>query len=159
MKCYRSRLEAFAKDHPQYQGKGGLTKRAIQRLTVGAHIAVRMNSKDGNVQQLCHDLQNGHAHIFGDHGNCNPSFCKYQQKQHSQLSSHDDKEATSTNRESSSIAESLSLAADQIANIAAAELESQPTFEEETARSGHSASLSSLIYFAKSWHVEISLLH
>ena len=33
-KCYCSCLEAFARDHPQFCGKGGLTKRAIQRLTV-----------------------------------------------------------------------------------------------------------------------------
>ena len=25
-KCYRIRLESFAKDHPQFTGKGGLTK-------------------------------------------------------------------------------------------------------------------------------------
>ena len=53
VKCYRSRL---ANDRPQYRGKGGLTKRAIQRLTVGDRIAIRMHSKDGNVQQLCHDV-------------------------------------------------------------------------------------------------------
>lgn len=76
VKGYRSRLEALAKDHPQYRGKGGLTKRAIQRLTVGARIAIRMHSKDGNVQQLRHDLRNGPAHVFGDHSKCNASFCK-----------------------------------------------------------------------------------
>ena len=26
VKCYRSRLEALPKDHPQYRGRGGLTK-------------------------------------------------------------------------------------------------------------------------------------
>ena len=36
VKSYQSRLEELAKDNPQYQGKGGLTKRTIQRLTVGA---------------------------------------------------------------------------------------------------------------------------
>ena len=36
-----ARLE---KDHPEYRGRGGLTKRAIQRLTVGARIAIRLHS-------------------------------------------------------------------------------------------------------------------
>ena len=49
-KCYRSRLEAFAKDHPQFCGKGGLTKRAIQRLTVGAQMAIKMHSRTGCVR-------------------------------------------------------------------------------------------------------------
>uniref|UniRef100_A0A1X7U2N7 Mutator-like transposase domain-containing protein n=1 Tax=Amphimedon queenslandica TaxID=400682 RepID=A0A1X7U2N7_AMPQE len=39
-KAYRSCLEELARDHPQYKGKGGLTKRAIQRLTTGARIAI-----------------------------------------------------------------------------------------------------------------------
>ena len=45
VKCYRSQLEQLAKDNPQYRGKGGLTKQAIHRLTVGARIAIRMASK------------------------------------------------------------------------------------------------------------------
>ena len=44
----------LAKENPQYRGKGGLTKRAMQRLTVGALIAIRMHSKGVNVQQLRH---------------------------------------------------------------------------------------------------------
>lgn len=39
VKCYRSRLEQLAKDNQHYRGKGRLTKRAIQRLTVGARVA------------------------------------------------------------------------------------------------------------------------
>ena len=79
VKCYRSRLELLVKDHPEFKGKGGLTKRAILRLTVGARVAIKLHSIDGNVQQLRHDLRNGPAHVFGDHSACNPSFCKYRQ--------------------------------------------------------------------------------
>ena len=68
VKCYRGRLEELAKDNPQYRGKGGLTKRA--------QIAIRMHSKDMNVQQLRHDLRNGPAHVFGDHSSCYLLFCK-----------------------------------------------------------------------------------
>ena len=76
-KCYRSRLEALAKDHPHFTGKGKLTKRVIQRLTVGARMAIKMHSQTGNIQQLRHDLRNGPSHIFGDHARCNPDFCKH----------------------------------------------------------------------------------
>ena len=76
-KAYRSRLEELLKEHPEYRGKGGLTKRVIQRLTVGARIAIRTHSKTGNVQQLRHDLRNGPAHVFGDHRKCNPQFCRH----------------------------------------------------------------------------------
>ena len=44
-KCYRSRLETLVKDHPEFRGKGGLTKQAIQCLTVGARIAIKCTAK------------------------------------------------------------------------------------------------------------------
>ena len=69
----------LVKDHPEFKGKGGLTKNAILRLTVGARVAITLHSIDGNVQQLRHDLRNGPAHVFGDHSACNSSFCKYRQ--------------------------------------------------------------------------------
>ena len=75
-KCYRSRLEQLAKDHPEYRGRGGLTKRAIQHITIGARLAIKMHSKTGNVRQLQHDLRNGVARVFGEHSKCNPEFCK-----------------------------------------------------------------------------------
>ena len=31
----------------------------MQRLTVGACVAIRMHSEAGNIQQLRHDLRNG----------------------------------------------------------------------------------------------------
>ena len=37
---YRSRLGELANDHPKYRSRSGLTKKAIQRLTVGAQIAI-----------------------------------------------------------------------------------------------------------------------
>ena len=77
-KTYRSKLESIAKDNPQFRGKGGLTKKAIQRLTVGARVAIAKHSKTGNITQLHHDLCNGPSHVFGDHSQCNPEFCTYQ---------------------------------------------------------------------------------
>ena len=74
-KGYRSRLEKLATDHPEFCRRGGLTKRAIQRLTVGARVAIKMHSKTQNIQQLRHDLRNGPDHVFGFHQNCNPGFC------------------------------------------------------------------------------------
>ena len=141
VECYRSRLEALAKDHPQYRGRGGLTKRAIQRLTVGARIAIRMNSKDSNVQQLRRDLQNGPAHVFGDHTHCNSLFCTHNAPNSDHpLHSDNIREPEMDEAEISQ----LSLT-DQIACITASELENEPTSEEEEiARSGHNASLSCL---------------
>lgn len=40
-KAYRSRLEALAKDSPQFHGKGGLTKRVIQCLAIGLEWPLR----------------------------------------------------------------------------------------------------------------------
>ena len=77
-KAYRSKLESVAKDNPQFRGKGGLTKKAIQRLTVGARVAIAKHSKTGNITQLRHDLRNGPSHVFGDHSQCNPEFCMHQ---------------------------------------------------------------------------------
>ena len=51
-KGYRSRLEKLAADHLEFRGRGGLTKRAMQRLTVGAHVAIRMHSKTGIYNSL-----------------------------------------------------------------------------------------------------------
>ena len=51
-KAYKSRLEVLAKDNPQYRGKGGLTKKTIQRLTVGARIAIGKHSITNNISQL-----------------------------------------------------------------------------------------------------------
>ena len=35
-KCYQSSLEALAKDHAEYRGKGGLTQKMRKRLTSAA---------------------------------------------------------------------------------------------------------------------------
>lgn len=76
VKCYRSRLEKIVQDFPRYKGKGKLTQRAIKRLTVGARCAIKMHSISNDVEQLRKDLRNGPSHVFNDHTNCNPSFCK-----------------------------------------------------------------------------------
>ena len=74
-KCYRTRLEKLRTDHPEFCKRGALTKRVIQRLVVGARVAIRMHSQTGNITQLRHDLRNGPDHVFGFHENCNPDFC------------------------------------------------------------------------------------
>ena len=73
-KCYRNCLEESVKDHPEFRGRGGLTKRAIQRMTTGARIAIKMHSKTGDVEQLRKDLRNGPPHVFGEHTKCN-TYC------------------------------------------------------------------------------------
>ena len=78
-KAYQSRLEALAKDNPQFRGKGGLTEKAIQRLTVGARIAIAKHSVTNNVSQLRHDLCNGPSHVFGDHSRCSVEFSTFRQ--------------------------------------------------------------------------------
>ena len=78
-KCYRSSLEALAKDHAEYRGKGGLTQKMRKRLTSAARCAIRMRSKGGDpkkaVKLLERDLKNGPSHCFGFHDNCSPDFC------------------------------------------------------------------------------------
>lgn len=76
IKCYRNRLENFLQDFPKFKGKGGLTQRAIKRLTVGARCAIKMHSKTNNVQKLRSDLRDGPEHVFNNHSHFNPSFCK-----------------------------------------------------------------------------------
>ena len=147
VKCYRSRLEELAKENPQYRGKGGLTKRAMQRLTVGARIAIRMHSKDMNVQQLRHDLRNGPAHVFSDHNSCNPLFCKHiVQPAQVESARASEEEETPHDDHSSTVQQSqLSSLVDQISSIAATEMENEPTPEMEAiACNGYSAPLSRL---------------
>ena len=55
-----------------------MTKRIIQRLTVGARVAIAKHSITGNIAQLRHDLRNGPSHVFGDHTQCSSDFCTYQ---------------------------------------------------------------------------------
>ena len=54
-------------------------KKAIQRLTVGARIAITKHSITKNSTQLHHDLRNGPSHVSGDHTNCSKNFCTFQQ--------------------------------------------------------------------------------
>ena len=76
IKCYRNRLEKIVQDFPKYKGKGNLTQRAIKRLAVGARCAIKMHSETGNIEKLRSDLRNGPNHVFNNHSQCNPYFCK-----------------------------------------------------------------------------------
>lgn len=127
-KCYRSRLEALAKDHPEFRGKGGLTKRAIQRLTIGARIAIRMHSSTGNVQQLRHDLRNGPRHVFGDHSLCNPEFCKHVPSSSPDDDSSPDPDDVLLTTEEEHSFQSF---AEQIDDIIAQEIADNPTTHDE----------------------------
>ena len=71
IKCYRNRLEAL-----YYQGRNGLTINTMRCITHGAHRAIRMHSATDDVNPLQHHLRNGPRHCFGDHHNCNSSYCK-----------------------------------------------------------------------------------
>ena len=51
-KAYRSRLKAFAKDNPQFRGKEGLTKKPIQRFTIGARMVIKMHCSTHNSNHL-----------------------------------------------------------------------------------------------------------
>ena len=127
-KCYRSRLEALAKDHSEFRGKGGLTKRAIQRLTIGARIAIRMHSSTGNVQQLRHDLRNGPRHVFGDHSLCNPEFCKHVPSSSPDDDSSPDPDDVLLTTEEEHSFQSF---AEQIDDIVAQEIADNPTTHDE----------------------------
>ena len=78
IKCYRNRLEKIIQDFPKYKykGRGKLTKRAITRLAFGARCAIKMHMASKNIAQLRQDLRNGPNHVFNEHSNCSPSFCK-----------------------------------------------------------------------------------
>ena len=66
-KTYKSRLEALAKDNPEYRGKGGLTKKAIQRLTVGTRIVITKHSITKNSAQLIRLEEQAITCFWGSH--------------------------------------------------------------------------------------------
>ena len=76
VKCYRNRLEALCKEHPQYCGRHGLSEAKMKRITYGARCAIKMHSITGDVAALRHDLRNGVWHYFEDHTKCNSVYCK-----------------------------------------------------------------------------------
>ena len=140
-KCYRSRLEQLAKDHPVYRGRGGLTKRAIQRITIGARLAIKMHSHTGNVKQLQHDLRNGVAHVFGQHSKCNPEFCKKSITVLTEETSHADDEPFSVSNENAP-PDSFQQQLEEI--IDGESVESITAEDEENARQGRMGSLDTL---------------
>ena len=77
VKCYRNRLEALCKIHPEYQGRYGLSAVRMRRITHGARCAIKKHSTTRDVAALRHDLRNGIRHYFGDHRQCKSSFCKH----------------------------------------------------------------------------------
>ena len=137
-KAYRGRLETLAKDHQEFRGKGGLTKRAIQRLTIGARVAITNHSKTGNVNQLCHDLCNGPAHVFGDHSNCNPDFCSHRSIPPS--IDDDDEELATETLESDANTTTAQQFVDQLDNILdQLEAHHSKQDEDDTIQGGHSS--------------------
>ena len=57
VKCYRTRLEQFAKDFPLFRGRGGLTKSVITKITHGACRAIRQHSATNDIDKLRKDLR------------------------------------------------------------------------------------------------------
>ena len=138
-KCYRNRLEELAKDHPEFRGRGRLTKKAIQRLTTGARIAIKMHSKTGDVEQLRKDLRNGPAHVFGEHRHCNPQFCKYVGGEEQHESGHEESDSCQDN------GEDFDSLCEQIESIIATESsDAISSLDEEEARRGYITSVESL---------------
>ena len=78
VKCYRSSLEKLAKDNSQFKGRSGLTSSKMQQLAKGMRCAIKnhMYSATGDVTGLKYDLHNHSRHCFGDHCDCNSTFCK-----------------------------------------------------------------------------------
>ena len=138
-KAYRSRLEALAKDNPQFRGKGGLTKKAIQRLTIGARMAIKMHSSTHNINQLRHDLRNGPSHVFGDHSNCTSQFC-----------THRTTVASTTQEDSTDPVDNAHISSqpttfvDQLDDIIEEEVEAASEEDEHDARLGGSTSVGQL---------------
>ena len=78
-KCYRAALEKLAQENPAYKGRGGLTEKMRRRLTSAARCAIKMRSKENDINKaqklLEKDLINGPFHCFGHHSRCSPDFC------------------------------------------------------------------------------------
>ena len=139
-KAYRSRLEALAKDNPEYRGKGGLTKKVIQRLTVGARIAITKHSVTKNSTQLRHDLRNGPSHVFGDHTNCSKDFCTFQQNPSVPDDESDEEDEPTVPTAAEQTIE------EQISTIIQTETELQisPHDEHDAAQGGHTSLINNL---------------
>ena len=75
-KCYHSNLEKLAKENSQFKDRNGLTSSKMQQLSKGMRCAIRNHSITGDVTSLRRDLRNCPCHCFGDHYQCNSTFCK-----------------------------------------------------------------------------------
>ena len=67
IKCYRNHLKALCMEYPEYRRRHGLSADKMNRITHGAHCAMKMHSTTGDFAALCHDLRNGVRHYFKDH--------------------------------------------------------------------------------------------
>ena len=76
VKCYRSALEKLAKENTHFSGRKGLTAGKIRHLSKGMKCAIKHHSATGDFVALRADLRNCPRHCFGDHRQCNSSFCK-----------------------------------------------------------------------------------
>ncbi len=92
-----------------------------------------------NESQLRHDLRNGPAHVFGEHSNCNTSFCKYASQSTTSNVNEDDNVTNDSPGTSHSQCNTLE---DQIDAII--EDETISSNDEALARNGHKGSLDDL---------------
>ncbi len=72
--CYYSALGKPAKGITHFSGRKGLTAGKIQHLSKGMKCAIKQHSSTGVALQT--DLHNCPRNCFGDHQQCNSSFCK-----------------------------------------------------------------------------------
>ena len=61
VKCYQNRLKVLCKNHPEYQGRYGLSA-VRMRITHGACCAIKKHSTTRDVVALRYDLRNGIRH-------------------------------------------------------------------------------------------------
>ena len=99
----------------------------MQRLTAGARLAIKMHSKTGNVTQLRHDLRNGPNHVFGDHSQCNPAFCKVATKENDDGSSSDGSSDSDSDMHDANSVDADRTLTQQLDDIIESGLDDQPT--------------------------------
>ena len=88
LKCLRTNLEKLVTEKTHYKGKGGLTKSAIRKITLGVRCAIIMRTKESDklkaVKKLKADIRNAGHHVLGYHDNCSTDFCKHKKETNKQ---------------------------------------------------------------------------
>lgn len=90
-KCLRGNLEKLVDKHPEYKGRGKLTKNQRVRIVSSMRCSIMIHSHNTNfsdkvsIQQnstkLKNEILNIPNHVFGIHRDCSERFCKVKQQQ------------------------------------------------------------------------------